>query len=118
MAKQFNQLNKNYNYLDYDNRGWSNDSGYGNLILTHFPKVERWTAESVASPWDRLQPLKPPFNIDNTKFAWSPPLTKINEEQLYSSCLICNQRCECPCNDNLKKIQTKPFCPNPCNSES
>ena len=55
MRKITNFLIENYNYLDYDNRGWSNDSGYGNLILTHFPKVEKWSAESVASPWDRLQ---------------------------------------------------------------
>lgn len=26
------------NYLDYDNKGWSNNSGYGNIVLTKFPQ--------------------------------------------------------------------------------
>lgn len=72
------------NYLDYDKKGWSNNSGYGNLVITDFPTDNH--AKSVVTPWNRLQNLKPPYHIENTQYAWTPPLTKKNEKELYQSC--------------------------------
>ena len=77
-----------YNYLDYDNKGWSNNSGYGNLVITRLPQPSQ--SHSDITPWNRLQALKPPYHIENTQYAWTPPLTAKNERELYQTCLKCD----------------------------
>lgn len=77
------------NYLDYDQKGWTNISGYGNIVNTRLPMISQRVANSVSCPWDRLQPLTPPYQIENTQYSWSPPLTQSNQYQLYQTCTIC-----------------------------
>lgn len=89
ITKNCNNQNLKANYLDYDNKGWSNISGYGNMVNTKLTTNNDRNVQTIISPWDRLQPLTPPYYIENTQYSWSPPLTTYNQRQLYESCAIC-----------------------------
>lgn len=87
--KQTTSTNQTSNYLDYDQKGWTNISGYGNIVNTQLPYINQGFVQTINSPWDRLQPLTPPYHIENTQYSWSPPLTPLNKSQLYQTCAIC-----------------------------
>ena len=87
--KQSTSSNQNPNYLDYDQKGWTNISGYGNIVNSQLPYINQGFVQTISSPWDRLQPLTAPYHIENTQYSWSPPLTPLNQSQLYQSCTIC-----------------------------
>ena len=94
--------------LDYENehKSWSNTSGYGNLVLTNVSinsvhnvynnelinEKDRTKANTIITPWNRLQQLPKPYSIQNTQYAWSPKLDEKNKKELYNSCNInsCN----------------------------
>ncbi len=87
--KQTTLLKLNSNYLDYDQKGWTNISGYGNIVNSQLPNINQRLVQTMSSPWDRLQPLPAPYHIENTQYSWSPPLTPLNKSQLYQTCAIC-----------------------------
>lgn len=74
-------------YLDYDKKGWSNTSGYGNIVNTYIDKSIY--ADSKIVPWNRIEPLTISHNISNTEYAWSPPMNKKNKKELYETCMNC-----------------------------
>ena len=49
-------------------------------------------ANTIITPWNRLQQLPKPYSIQNTQYAWSPKLDEKNKKELYNSCNInsCN----------------------------
>ncbi len=71
-------------YHSEDNKGWSNISGYGQIVNNTY---NNQSVSTNYSPWNLIQPLKKPVNSPaNINYAWSPPLTSKMKKIIKNNC--------------------------------
>ena len=81
------------NFNDFEQKGWSNASGYGNLILTSYcskPGSNKVDFKTRSHPWNRLEKLDKPYcTTVDTKMAWTPPVSTDLNKVLFETCNLC-----------------------------
>jgi hypothetical protein len=87
--------NQKINYLDFEKKGWCNNSGYGNIVITQLPHKNQKTLNSLVAPWDRIEPMQNPYSVGVNPHAWSPPLSAQNNAMMKKSCCGCMGDCYC-----------------------
>ena len=87
--------NQKVDYLDCDKKGWCNNSGYGNIVITQVSCNTKRSTNSLVAPWDRIQPMNTPYSVGVNPHAWSPELSKENKAILDKTCCSCMGICYC-----------------------
>ena len=84
-----------HDFCTSEEKGWSNVSGYGNIVMS---QVKNHQVSSEISPWNRIQGLSQPTstNVD-VKYAWTPPVSTQLKETLFKTCHLCPQHLEKEC---------------------
>ena len=107
IGNNMNDIVYRKNCLQVDNKGWSNVSGYGNIIISN--TSNNHPVEHTVKPWNRIQPLKmPAVSPANVKYAWSPPISKSLYNDVYSNCDSNPPQCN---NSYKKENVLKKCCP-------
>lgn len=82
-------------YLDIEKKGWCNNSGFGNMVITQIPNNSKKNANSLVAPWDRIEPMESPYSVGVNPHAWSPPLSQVNKAMMKKTCCGCMGDCYC-----------------------
>ena len=112
--KNFNFPSCNWenNCFPIENKGWSNIKGYGQIVNNTF---ENDSVNQNISPWNKIQPMYLPVSTPvNTKYAWSPPISKELFSIIRSDCNICPKHSQTTYNGCIQNLDSPTIYNNGC----